>query len=176
MNQTATPLADADRLRAEAAQHHQDSNDSFERCDTDGFVSQWASGMMAELKSVQAKIAEVGGSCTFVKTSLVTLDGEPTDARCVETRYGKKWRLDSADLWLAYMPARESTLAKYGYREVEEYVTAPAKAFHSSPRGARGISGATSVYVRIIRDDMPDDADVWSWTMFSYTPDAQPEA
>ena len=31
----------ADKLRAEAAQCESDKQESFERCDTDGFISQW---------------------------------------------------------------------------------------------------------------------------------------
>jgi hypothetical protein len=144
----------AARLREQAAQHDRNAAESFERCDTDGFLSQWASGINAEVARRNADIAEAGGVWTFERTRLTDLDGNIVeDARAVDTRYGRKWRVDSADAWLPYMPARESTLGKRGYREVVETAVAPAKAITSAPRGARGLSGATSVSVVIIRTD-----------------------
>ena len=145
----------AEQLRTESAQHIADAAASFERCDTDGFVSQWASEQMSGLKSRQADIAEAGGVWTFERLQLVKADGTPTDAREVNTRYGRKWRLDSTDQWLPWSPARESTLGKRGYREVRETEVAPARAIHWAPEGARGLSGATSVQTIIIRTDRP---------------------
>ena len=145
----------AAELRAEAAQHERNAAESFERCDTDGFLSQWASDMNAQLARRNAAIAEHGGQWLFERTVLETLEGElVADARAVDTRYGRRWRVDSADAWLPYMPARESTLGKRGYRERVIEELAPAKAIHWSPPGARGMSGATSVQVVIIRTDL----------------------
>lgn len=144
-----TPKTAAD-YRADAARHHEQAAASFDRCDTDGFVSQWASDMNGRLAERSAEIADAGGVWTFERTVLEALDGEPVaDARCVKTKYGERWRVDSADVWLPYMPARVSTLAKRGYRETIERVVAPARAIHWAP--ARG--GATSVQVIIIRTD-----------------------
>ena len=56
----------ADKLRAEAAQCESDKQESFERCDTDGFISQWASGITAQQKRLQADIVERGYESTFV--------------------------------------------------------------------------------------------------------------
>lgn len=163
----------AEQLRKEAAQHRQDAVDSFDRCDTDGFLSQWASGMNADLKLARAKIAEAGGLATFTRLRLVTLDGQETDARRVNTRYGSKWRLDSTDEWLGVQPVRESTLARKGYREVEEFALAPAKAIHWAPPGARGLSGATSVQTLVLRADIEGN-DVWDWRLDGYG-DTRPE-
>lgn len=149
-------FCNAEALREEAAANEQDAADSFDRCDTDGFVSQWASQQMAGLHRAQADIAEHGGRWTFERVMLETTDGEPVaDARQVQTRYGRRWRVDSADAWLPFRPARESTLGKRGYREVVVEEIAPARAIHWSPPGARGLSGATSVQVVIIRTDRP---------------------
>lgn len=173
MTNTTTQTAEA--LRAEAAQHDRDAHDSFERCDTDGFASQAASSLMGQLKRTQAQIAEQGGRCTFVRTRLVTLDGEPTDARLVNTRYGRKWRLDSTDEWAPYMPERESTLARKGYREVDEFETAPAQAVHWAPPGARGFSGMASVRTIVVRTDK-SGRERDEWRLDSLTPDAHLEA
>lgn len=144
----------AAELRAKAAQHRADADASFDRCDTDGFLSQWASGINARKADFAADIAAAGGVWTFERVVLETLDGEPVaDARAVNTRYGMKWRSDAADAWLPYMPARESTLGKRGYRERVEQVVAPARAITWAPDGARGLGGATSVSVVIIRTD-----------------------
>lgn len=151
----------ATALRAQAAQHRQDSADSFDRCDTDGFVSQWASDMNAIKADKNARIADHGGMWTFRRLRLTDLDGNVIeDARQVQTRYGMKWRSDSLDLWAPVAPARVSTLAKRGVAEVEEFAVAPATAIHWSPSGARGISGATSVQTIIIRTDA-EKSDGW---------------
>lgn len=55
----------ADELRAEAQECREEARDSFERCDTDGFLSQWASRMTAQLKDAQADVAERGGLAYF---------------------------------------------------------------------------------------------------------------
>jgi hypothetical protein len=164
---TKTP----EELRKEAAQDRQDAADCFERSDTDGFVSQWASGMTAQLKDVQAKIAEYDGYARFRRVRLETVDGKATDARLVKTRYGLKWRLDSADEWVTPFPARERTMLRKGYREVYDYALAPAKAFLHAPPGARGMGGATSVYVKVLRADLEGD-EAWEWTLDSFGGDA----
>ena len=48
----------ADELRQQAKEAHQRSIDPFERCDTDGFLSQWASDCSARLLLEEADLAE----------------------------------------------------------------------------------------------------------------------
>jgi hypothetical protein len=145
---------DVDRLRAEAEYYQRQVTESQERSDTDGFLSQWASGMNAQLRSRQAEIAEHGGLWTFERTILEHLDGTPVEgARLVHTRYGDKWRIDATDEWLPYRPARVGTLARKGYREINVQEIAPARAEHWAPPGAKGLSGATSVQTIIRRHD-----------------------
>jgi len=43
--------------REKVAECHQWAEESFERSDTDGFLSQWASGITARLHEVRAEIA-----------------------------------------------------------------------------------------------------------------------
>jgi hypothetical protein len=136
-------------LRARANEAETRAAESFERCDTDGFLSQWAGGICAQRDRRAAEVADAGGMWTFARTRLVRLDGTETDAREVQTRYGWKWRLDSTDEWLPVRPARESTLAKRGYREVEEHEVAPAKV--TLDGNGRGMSG--NVWVRTYRPD-----------------------
>jgi hypothetical protein len=136
-------------LRAEAAKCDERAAESFERCDTDGFVSQWSDGLNAQKLRTEADIADAGGLWTFARTRLVRLDGTETDAREVKTRYGYRWRLDSTDEWLPVHPARESTLARRGYREVEEVEVAEAKVTFDGH--GRGLSG--TAWVRVYRPD-----------------------
>ena len=55
----------AEQLRAEASRMAQEAADSFARCDTDGFLSQWAMDLGARERRAQAAIVEAGGVCEF---------------------------------------------------------------------------------------------------------------
>lgn len=128
-NSTPTP----DSLRAEARAHEEEAFASFERCDTDGFLSQWASGLMAEQRRMEADLMENGGTADF--PALFTLSGEMVPARLMNTRYGTKFAvyaspaaaLSRGDVvaWVDPFPARESTLTRKGYRL--GYVRVPAR-------------------------------------------------
>jgi len=80
--------ADAEMYRAEEKRCHQDSIDSFERCDTDGFLSQWASDQMAGKYRLMAQLAEEDGMWTF---RTLGLNGALVPCREIKTRYGWKW-------------------------------------------------------------------------------------
>lgn len=77
--------------RAEANRAEAERHASWERSDTDGFLSQWASGVMAGRYEHCATVAEDGG---FTTTALFDLDGNHIPARYVETRYGWSWVWD----------------------------------------------------------------------------------
>ena len=86
-----TTTSEGDALRARAAASDARAVDSFERCDTDGFRSQWASGVMAALYRLQADIADKGGMWEF--PALFDLNGNLVAAKEIETRYGWSWAL-----------------------------------------------------------------------------------
>ena len=152
MSKTAT------EYRAEAAAHRAEVEASWERSDTDGFLSQWAGGLNAQLADRKATIAEQGGMGRFRRVRLERLDGSLVeDARVVETRYGTKWRVESTDQWLPYQPKRESTLGKRGYREVTEEADLTAVA-HMDGRG-RGLSG--TAWVAVFTPDKPKSERWW---------------
>lgn len=116
-NTTTNNNTTADNLRAEAAKHDKEAYDSFERCDTDGFLSQWASGLTASKKRLEADLIEAGGVITIVGP--VTTDGEPVRFKNVDTRYGRKWLVlddnDDAVAWLDPGTVNLSTYRKKGY-------------------------------------------------------------
>ena len=53
-------------LRAEAKRSDEAAEESFQRCDTDGFLSQWALGLGAQRYRKQADLLEAGGVATFI--------------------------------------------------------------------------------------------------------------
>jgi hypothetical protein len=73
-----------DSLRAAA--------DSFDRCDTDGFLSQWASGMTARKQRAQADLLEAGGMIEM--SALFNLDGTVASTHRAYGEYGAYWVLN----------------------------------------------------------------------------------
>lgn len=153
----------SDRLRQEAADHDQAAADSFDRCDTDGFLTQWAHGLSAERKRRQAQIQDEGGTAVF--PALFDLAGNLVAAKLlvIEDKfkgYGTRtvWAVlenDDPDSkvvqWVTAFPARTSTMTNKGFRE--GHVRAAAKAVTWAPPGARGLGGATQVQVIDQRTD-----------------------
>ena len=80
--------ADADAYRERSRKCHQDAIDSFERCDTDGFLSQWASDQMSEKYRLMANLADEDGMWTF---RTLGRNGALVPCREIKTRYGWKW-------------------------------------------------------------------------------------
>lgn len=146
----------AEELRARAAASEQRAVDSWERSDTDGFVSQWASGISAREDRANAAIADNGGVSTF-RALADAETGELVPAVWLNTRYGGAWALfataDDANAYganiIAWVSGSARTQAKKGFREV--WVERRAKAVITS--SGRGLSGAATAYVREVPDD-----------------------
>lgn len=152
MSDTPATAKTAEEWRAEANAHERQAEESFERCDTDGFLSQWASKMTAQLDRARADIAERGG--TWIFPVLLTLDGERVPAKLINGRYGKCWALldgegEFTGEFVGAFPKRESTLERKGYREGDEEAPADARIAGSGT----GLSGAASCHVQIYRTD-----------------------
>jgi hypothetical protein len=145
------------RDRADAAFKRQ--QDSFERSDTDGFVSQWASGLTGLQHQVEADIVEAGGTHEF--TALFDLDGNWVPAKQIVGTYGPRWMVLDATgrrtgTYLPYRPKRRDTLAKHGY--TEGLVLRRAKA--DLVGGGYGLSGAANVHVAVVPADRDWDTPV----------------
>lgn len=80
--------AEVDRLKGEAAKHRERAAESWERSDTDGFLSQWASGLSARLAETQAKILEDDGAEFW---GLVDLSGNRVCAKLIDGKFGLCW-------------------------------------------------------------------------------------
>lgn len=149
----------AKKHEAEAARHFQDESDSFDRCDTDGCVSQFASNLSGRLESAKADIARRGGVWDF-QGLFDAETGERVHARQVSVYnkykydYEMKWVLtdEAADKYgRKWIPAglRSSVQKNLGLCEREE--TAPAAAKISG--SGHGFSGLATCYIDIFRTD-----------------------
>ena len=89
MRETA---AKAEVFKAAADEAIKRKNDSWERSDTDGFLSQWASEWTSRENDSKAAIAAAGGVASF--TVLVDKAGEVVADRSFGNRFGSySWRL-----------------------------------------------------------------------------------
>ena len=143
-------------LRGEAAAHEQEARDSFERCDTDGFLSQWANGLTASKKHMEASLIEKGGVADMM--GLFDLDGNRVRAKIITGQYGLCWAFcDTNDKFIgkfiSAFPKRASTMERKGYREDWEIVAVKVEI-----RGANKVS-CQPVYVRL-DNGYPEDAKV----------------
>lgn len=150
-------MSTATELRAEAAQHDRDAQESFERCDTDGFLTQWASGLTAQEKRAQAEIEENGGLSDF--PALFDLEGNYVPAKLINGRYGLAWTLvdDEGTFtgeFVSAFPKRRATIVGKGYTEGR--VLRPARATVTG--GGTGLAGAASCYVGTYTSDGPEVA------------------
>ena len=142
--------------RAAAAQAFASEQESFQRSDTDGCVSQWASNLTGRLHLRLAEIAEAGGKAEF--SALFTAEGDLiADARYVQTRYGWTWVYDTAEgdtVWFRPSRAQDDDRRISTDRKKGHYVgriLAPASAKVDSPAGARGLGGMTSCFIATYR-------------------------
>lgn len=85
----------ADDLRRQAAESRKRAHESWERSDTDGFVSQWASNITSDELIMKAELIEAGGS--YERDLLFDLEGNLILAKEIETRYGWTWMILNPD-------------------------------------------------------------------------------
>lgn len=117
------PNLTPDDYREKAKNCYKAEQESFDRCDTDGFLSQWADRCTAKVYNALAVLAENNGKAFFTK--LADLEtGEEINAKVINSRYGACWMIldsegNATGEFAPYKPARESTLAKRGYKEIE---------------------------------------------------------
>lgn len=116
MSDNRTP----EELRRLADEQVQNAVDSWERSDTDGYLSQLVAQLNAEKYRIEADLLEKGNRHEF--DALFDLDGNIVNARIVNTKYGVRWMLFNNDEtptgeFLPLKPARRDTLRKRGYTE-----------------------------------------------------------
>ena len=108
----------AEEWREQARASRKRSADSFERCDTDGFMSQWASDLTAREYELKAELAETG-AWTYARALFDAETGEVASTHVADGQWGLYWVLNDA------------ATAKYGKRFLNE-----SKAATSEKRAA----------------------------------------
>lgn len=90
-----TPQSTPQELRARAAQEDRAAYESFERCDTDGALSQWGHQVCAQKYRLEADIRQNDGRWEF--PALFDLDGTLIAAKYLMTRYGSAFGILASD-------------------------------------------------------------------------------
>lgn len=163
LSERFTPdLEAAEYWADQARQCYARQQESYDRCDTDGFLSQWAAGQMANRYHHLARLARQGWSWDY--HALFDLDGNLIPAKYLETRYGWSWALLASDDpdshiigWFnessAQDPARARTNnAKKGFYLglVRVPIPAPARGYIPSERAGERRDGGFSRDVEIL--------------------------
>ena len=142
----------AEELRAEAKTKFKAADDSFERCDTDGFLSQWASNLTGRKLMLEAEIAENDGLGEFM--ALADADGNLVPAKVIDAKYGRCWAILSDWDWKApftgeFIGLRQ--VEKKGYRKVRALAPARAEIVGSGT----GLAGAASCQAVKVQTGLP---------------------
>ena len=149
--------ASAEELRAEAAKCYGRSEESFQRCDTDGFLSQWVGQITAQQLTRQAEIAERGGVSDFL-VLIETATGRVVSRRELPGRwqggiYMKPvWTLSREDqerLGRRFIPTGERSRIQKQLGLHEGTEAAPAMAIVGG--SGTGLSGCANAHVIVIR-------------------------
>lgn len=152
-------MATAQEWRDKASQAEDEKAASFERCDTDGFVSQWASGVNASKYSLQAEIEEKGG---WELQAVFDLAGNLIAAKEIETIHGWTWAILESDDpqsrfkgW--FNPSKASTPEKRRANNAKKgYYLGRIKSKNVKAElggSGKGLSGALSVHAYVRRTD-----------------------
>ena len=152
------------KLREEAEAASQRSQESWERSDTDGCVTQWCNDIFAAEKMREVELANNG--YLVIRPALMDIKTGEIVAGCLHIMQSK-FHYGNDYLWKVYRPTgrfgnngkefmhewvgdakRESTFEKKGLRKV--FVMAPGKMYARSPGNhlpeARGLSGLASYH------------------------------
>lgn len=128
---TLTP----EQLETMASKKIQDVEDSFNRCDTDGCLTQWAGSLEAQRLRLQAEINRNNGLSSF--PALFDLNGNRVRAKLTTIHPFHNWITNT--VWMFFdandkptgkfitaFPKRQSTMEKKGYKESTEMVQSKA--------------------------------------------------
>jgi hypothetical protein len=142
----------AEEYRAEATRSYERIRESRERFDTDGFLSNWASGLGANLANTRADLLDAGKVAKF--PGLYEGDRR-VKARTIRTKFGNSWLLheDEADL----IERRGKKFLPWGPRSRIhkslglEVRTEMAPAWADYGGSGKGLAGASTVHVAVFR-------------------------
>jgi hypothetical protein len=163
---TAAQLEAVEKLKASAARQRQDAHDSFERCDTDGFLSQWASQIGAQCNARKAELLMNGGCAQFpvlcdaegnvVADKVFTFTNKFASWTTVQ-----KWKVDEAKYGRRWIPlagysGKSRVQAALGLHEESRWMPAVAKISVPAGRKNTGLAGCANASVFTFRADDPE--------------------
>lgn len=146
--EAALPKSNAgDKLRLQAQKHREDAQDSFDRCDTDGFLSQWASGINSRLNDAKADLLDREG-LTVVDVLVDIFTDRVVGVKTVHTKYGEAFPVtrDDKTVWVSAYYAKPETYTKKGVRKAYMHCYADAQ----TVGGGRGLGGCAGVSVATV--------------------------
>ena len=156
---------DAAALRDMADERRRRSEESFQRCDTDGFLSQWASDITARMFDLQAEVAESGGRWIFpgLYDGGRRIAAKVIRVKCFNAPWKteRKWFLrddEVATYGRRFIPAGGNSRVRKGLGIEERDELAPAVA--EIVGSGTGLSGAASCSAVVVRkgDEWGQDA------------------
>lgn len=151
------------RMRQQAEQARERKEESFQRCDTDGFVSQWCHGITARDADEAARLADQGNLDVFpVLVDSATGELVATTIHTFQSRfsYGNeyKWAVRRAGAEKAQWVTdykRDSGFASKGLQKA--WMVAPAKLYARLPGNhlpePRGMAGLASYHGKSVGID-----------------------
>lgn len=154
----------AEQWRAEAARQGQDRYESQERCDTDGFISQWASGVSASEYELCAELAETDGWWEFM--GLFDLEGNLLTAVECKGDYGYYWLIKNPPATMGKPFFRESNARKGSRRYANDTAkgvrlgTVRRKGYVTLRGSGTGLAGAMSVRAVVVPDKYSDEVQI----------------
>lgn len=141
------------RAAAERQRYYQEKRaESFERCDTDGFLTQYFDGVNADVARLAAEIAAHGGYALHLGL-FSSKTGARVPAVLVDGDYGPQWRLcdpttgSYLNEWVNDTRGPKGALAKRGWVVLGEWAKSEAKIVGEG----RGLSGR--VWAAAVRTD-----------------------
>lgn len=132
-------------------------NESFERCDTDGFLSQRCHDLNSSVSARKAEIAADGGYAVFLGL-FDRATGERVPAVLCDGEYGSYWRLcdpktgrflTGSNAFINDTRGPRGAVTKRGFVVLGEWATANAKVGGSG----RGLSGLATAHAVTYRTD-----------------------
>lgn len=161
MSDTKIQISDEDQARAnslrqQARDSRKRAQESWERSDTDGFLSQWAGDITARELEMKADLIEAGGVCE--RPALFDLEGNYVLAKEVETQYGWSWGIMDPNnprgrflAWFNESKAKNPETARKNNARKGYYVgTVLAKAYVKIVASGTGLAGAASAYPAVL--------------------------
>jgi len=168
---TAAQLAKIEQLEQEAKDALRRQEESWERSDTDGFLSQWANGMTASLNRRKIEVLRCGGYAQFwvlvheATGTVIATESVTFSLRDQPWIKNTKWRVEDEHLHLTngrkWIPVQRGDkpgrIAKsFGLVEDQRWFRAEAKIMGSGT----GLSGCANAFVGVerVRDYVPQRA------------------